>query len=76
MFYHKISWRLEAARFGFELFQSPEIGQAPRQQRCRDVCHIWERYDQYNTQSRGSETSRDLAERRLAAWWIEAQAKM
>ena len=31
------------------------------------------RYDHYNTQSRGFETSRDLAVRRPSAEWIEAQ---
>ena len=41
------------------------IWQAPRQQRCRDSCQILERYDHYNIQSRGFETLRDLAVRRL-----------
>ena len=38
-----------------------EIWQAPRQQCCRDAFQISERYDHYNTKSRGFETSRDLA---------------
>ena len=50
--------------------------QAPRQQRCRDACQISERYNHYNTQSRGFETSLNLAIRRLTAWWIEAQENM
>ena len=62
--YRKISWSLEAARFGFGLFQwlwnIRGISAAA-------VCQISERYDHYNTQSRGFETSRDLAVRRLTA---------
>ena len=54
--YYKISWSLEAARFGIWLFQSPEIVK----QRCRDTCQISERYDQYNTRCRGFETSREF----------------
>ena len=49
-----------------------EIWQAPRQQRYRDACQIPERYDHYNIQSRGFETPRDLAVRRLTAYWIYA----
>ena len=44
-----------------------EIWQATRQQRFLDACPILERYDHYNIQSRGFETSRDLAVRRLTA---------
>ena len=44
-----------------------EIWQAPRQQRCRDACQISERHTHYNIQSRGFETLRDLAVRRLTA---------
>ena len=40
-------------------------------QRCRDVCQISERCDHYNIQSRGFETSRDFAVRRLTASWID-----
>ena len=58
--YRKISWSLEAARFGFGLFRLlwnlTGISAA---------CKISERYDHYNTQSRGFETSRDWAVRRL-----------
>ena len=43
------------------------IWQASRQQRCRDACHISKRYDHYNTQSHGLETSRDFAVRRLTS---------
>ena len=39
----------------------------PRQQCCRDACQISERYYNCNIQSRGYETSRDLAVRRLTA---------
>ena len=49
-----------------------EIWQAPRQQHCRHACKISERYDHYNIQYRGFETSRGLAVRRLDAKWIEA----
>ena len=38
-----------------------EIRQAFGQERCRDACQIPGRYDHYNTQSRGFETSRCLA---------------
>ena len=58
--YGKISWSLEAARFGFRLFQSLwNLTGTPA------ACQISERCDYYNTQSRGFETSRDLAVRRL-----------
>ena len=50
---------------GLDFSNRFEIWQAPRQQRCRDACQIPERCDYYNTQSRGFETSRDLAVRRL-----------
>ena len=40
-------------------------------QRRREVCQIWDRFDDFNKQSRGSETSRDLAIRRIAPWSIE-----
>ena len=49
---------------GLDFSNRFEISQAPRQQRCRDTCQISERYDHYNTQSRGFEPSRDLAVRR------------
>ena len=68
----KISWSLEVARYGFRLFQSYWIWQAPRQQCYRDACQISERYDHCNIKPRGFETSRDLTVRCPSAWWIEA----
>ena len=56
--YCKISWSIEAVRFGLDFSNHSEIWQAPRQQRCRVACQISERYEHYNTQSRGLETSR------------------
>ena len=44
-----------------------EIRQAPRQQRCRGTCQISERLEKFKSESRGFETSRDLAVRRLTA---------
>ena len=44
-----------------------EIWQAPRQQRCRGTCQISERLEKFKPESRGFETSRDLAVRRLTA---------
>ena len=52
---------------GLDFSNRFEIWQAPRQQRCQDAWQISERYGYYNTQSRGFETSRDLAVRRLTA---------
>ena len=60
--YRNISWSLEAAWFAFDFSKS-----------CWDACQISEEYDHYNIQSRGFETSRDLAVRCLTSWWIEAQ---
>ena len=48
---------------GSNISNHSEIWQAPRQSCCRDACQISERYDRYNIQSRGFETSRDLAVR-------------
>ena len=70
--YHKISRSFEAAIYGFKLFQSLCL-RPTRQQRCRDACQIIEIYDQYNTESRGLETSRYLAVRHLTAIWMEAK---
>ena len=53
----------------------PDIWQAPRQQRCRCICQIAERYNHYNTQPCDFETSRDLAVRRPSTWWTEAQLR-
>ena len=50
-----------------------EIWQAPQQQHCRNVCQIAERYDHYNIESRGFETSRDLVVRRPSAMRMEAK---
>ena len=36
--YHKILWRLEAARFRWDFSNRSKIWQASRRQRCRDVC--------------------------------------
>ena len=47
--------------------RSREVLQVPRQRCCRGACQISERYDHCNIQSRGFETSRDLAVRRLTA---------
>ena len=44
-----------------------EIWQAPRQQLCRGTCQISERLEKFKPESRGFETSRDLAVRRLTA---------
>ena len=71
--YRKISWTFEAMRFGFILPNRSEMWQAPRQQCCRDACQISQRYDHYNIQSRGFETSRDLVVRRVTAQWKEAK---
>ena len=65
--YRKISRSFEAARFEFQPIDRSEIWQAPRQQRCRDACQISEQYGDFNIQSRGFETSRDFAVRRLTA---------
>ena len=59
-FYRKMSWSLEAERLWFRLFQSPWNLTGTSADCCRDVCHISERYDHYNIQSRGIETSLDL----------------
>ena len=44
-----------------------------RHMRCRDASQISERYDDYNIQSRGFETSRDFLVKRLTVFLIEAQ---
>ena len=62
--YCKISWGLEAARFGFRFFQLLW--------NLTGTCKTSKRYNHYNIQSRGFETARDLAIRRLTAWWIDA----
>ena len=61
--YRKIPWSLKAARFRFKLFQSLwNWAGTPAA-----ACQFSERYDHCNIQSRGFETSRDLAVRRLTA---------
>ena len=52
---------------GLDFSNRSEIWQASRQRCCRGACQISERYDNYNIQSRGFETSQDLAVRRLTA---------
>ena len=52
---------------GLDFSNHSTIWQAPRQQRYQDACQISERYVQYNIQSRGFETSRDLGVRRPTA---------
>ena len=56
-----------------ELSDRCEIWQALRQQCCRCVCQISQRYDNLKYQSRGFETLRDLTERRLFGYWDGAQ---
>ena len=58
--YRKISWSPEATKFRFRLFQS-------HWNLTGTSCQISERYDHYSIQSRGFETSRDLAVRRPPA---------
>ena len=53
--------------FGLDISNRSEIWQAPRQQRCQDVCQISDRYDYYSNQSRGFEISRDLSVRGSSA---------
>ena len=48
---------------GLDLSNRSEIWQAPGRHGCRDASQISERDDHYNIQSRGFETSRDLAVR-------------
>ena len=61
--YRKISWSLGSRDSDLEFSNRSEIWQALRQQRCRD--------DHYNIQSRGFETLRDFAPKRLTTMWIE-----
>ena len=55
--YRKNSWSLGYARFWFRLFNRSDILKVIRQQSCVDARQISERYDHYNIQSRGFETS-------------------
>ena len=52
---------------GSDLSNQAEIWEALQQHRCRDACQISERYNQYDTQSRGFETSRYFVARCLTA---------
>ena len=67
MSYCKISWSLAAARFGSGFSNRSEICQTPLQQGCRGACQISEWYNHDKIQSRGFETSWDLAVRCLTA---------
>ena len=62
--------------WGLNFANHSDIWQAPRQQRCRDACQISERYDHYNIQSPGFETSRDLAVRRPSQPRITSQTML
>ena len=53
----------------FKLSYGYEIWQAHRQHRYRSACQISERSDISKYKSRGFETLRDLAERRLFGYW-------
>ena len=55
---------------GLNISNRHEIWQAHRQQRCRAACQNSEKYNNYNTQTRGIETSRDLAVRRLSYHFV------
>ena len=65
--YRKMLWSLESARCWFRLFQSLWNSTGISAALCRGACQISERCNYYNIQSRGFETSRNLAERRLTA---------
>ena len=52
---------------GLDYFNRSEIWPPPRQQRWWDACQISERYNNFNIHSRGFETFRYLAVRRLRA---------
>ena len=51
---------VERNNSGLNFSNRSKIGQAPRQHRSRDACHISEQYDHCNIQSRGLHASRDL----------------
>ena len=67
---------LKPRHLGWDTSNRSEIWLISRQQHCRDTSQISERYDHYNIRSRGFETSRNLAVRRLVVWWIEAQVRV
>ena len=57
---------------GLDFFNSSETWQTPRLCCCRDAHQMSVRYDPYNFQSRGLETSRDPMVRPPSAQWMEA----
>ena len=57
---------------GLDFSNRSAIRRAHRQQSCRYACQISEQYDHYNIQSRGSETSWELAVKCHTDSWIEA----
>ena len=64
------AWSREVSKprdSGSNFSNCSEIWQVPRQRCCRGACQISERYDHCIIQSRGFETSRELAVRRLTA---------
>ena len=66
--YRQISRSLEGARLGVIMIVSFwNLWQASRQHCCRDGCQISKRLKKSKHESRGFETSRDLAVRRLTA---------
>ena len=66
--YRNISWGVEAARFGFRIFQSLcNLTDTSAALLPRCLCQIQAQCDHYSIQSRGFETSRDLVARRLSA---------
>ena len=65
--YRKISWSIEATRFGFRLFQPLWNLTGTSAAAGRDACQISERYDHFDKQSSGFEILLDLAVRHLTA---------
>ena len=70
--YRKISWSLETARL--QCYSDRIALGFDRQRWCQGTCQISERLEKFKDESRGLETSRDLAVRRPSAQWIEACA--
>ena len=67
----EISCSREAAIFALDFSNRSVFWKSPWQQRCWDDCQISRRYDHYTIQSRGLETSKKTAVRRLTTY-IEA----
>ena len=63
---HKVS---KPRDLHLELYDRPEIWQAPRQQCCWCACQISKRCDNLSYQSRSFEASWDLTIRRLIGYW-------